>query len=75
MMNLINCGIARIELLEKAYYIDVRQCPHHVYVNDTKVTKKARLNISDNIRILNSIISYNSSKRAFEKKEFGINVF
>lgn len=65
----------QIELEYKSYYIDVKKCPHHVFVNDTKVTKRTKLNISDNIRILNSIISYNIAKRVFEKKEFGINIF
>ena len=70
--KLWNCTV---ELINKSYYIGVKQCPFNVYINDRKVTKKTRINIDDKIRIRNSIISYSPSKRVFEKKDFGINIF
>lgn len=65
----------QVELEDKAYFIDVKQCPYHVYINDKKVNKKTRLNITDKIRIHNSVISFNASKRVFEKRDSGINTF
>jgi ABC-type multidrug transport system ATPase subunit/uncharacterized tellurite resistance protein B-like protein len=70
--KLWNC---QVELIDKSYYIEVEQCPYHVYINEKKATKKTRININDKIRIRNTIISYNPSKRVFEKKVFGINSF
>ncbi len=65
----------QVELINKSYYIDIKQCPYNVYINDKKATKRTRISIEDKIRIRNTIISYNTSKRVFEKKGFGINIF
>jgi len=64
-----------IALKNKSYFIDVLECPYHVYINDKRAFKKSKITIHDKIRIKNSEISYNASKRVFEKKDFGINTF
>ena len=65
----------QVELKNNSYYIEVKQCPYNVFINDKAIKRRIKVNINDKIRIRNSVISYNTTKKIFEKKDFGFNNF
>lgn len=61
-----------IEIKGGYYFLEIKDCPYNIFVENKVITRNTKVNFNDKIRIRNAIISYNTNKKVFEKKDFGI---